>query len=372
LNRVKTYHFPFSGPNPVVSSSPNEFTPPGTLSLSAERRIGRKDMPSTPKDLLEALDFITAEAEPEAEVESLHARHVTRVRRTFDDPNIVGVGVSKKVSDGKELDSLCVCFYVVKKLPRKKIAAQHFVPPVIATDRGQAAYTDVKPIGLIVPQVQPLVKRKSIESGFSIGHVKITAGTVGAIVKKGGKRYVLSNSHVLANSGKGKAGDKVVYPGPADGGKVPSDWVAVLREAVPFKKGGAFVNEVDAALAEARPERLADITYNLPKAKKPLATIAPQRDMVVTKRGRTTGTTKGRIIDTDFRFVLNYEGVGQIGFTRQVLCERYTAGGDSGSLVIDVATGKIVGLHFAGANGGSVFNPIQSVMKALGFTFTAD
>jgi len=51
-------------------------------------------MPSTPKDLLEALDFITAEAEPEAEVESLHARHVTRVRRTFDDPNIVGVGVS--------------------------------------------------------------------------------------------------------------------------------------------------------------------------------------------------------------------------------------------------------------------------------------
>jgi len=327
-------------------------------------------MPSTPKHLLDALDFITGDAPPVAEAESLHATHVARVRRAFVDPNIVGVGVSNKVTNGKETNSLCVCFYVVKKLARKKVAAQHFVPPVIATERGQAAYTDVKQIGLIMPQLRPLVKRKPIESGFSVGHVKITAGTVGAIVKKGGKRYLLSNSHVLANSGKGKPGDKVIYPGDADGGELPGDWAAVLRQAVPFTKGGKFVNQVDAALAEVRPERLADISYNLPKTKKPLATIAPQRDMMVTKRGRTTGTTTGRIIDTDFRFVLNYDGVGQIGYTRQVLCERYTEGGDSGSLVIDVKTGKIVGLHFAGANGGSVFNPIQPVMKALGFAFT--
>jgi hypothetical protein len=327
-------------------------------------------MPSTPKHLVEALDFITADIEPKAALESVHATHVARVRRTFDDPNIVGVGVSKKVTEGKELESLCVCFYVVKKLPPSKIASRYLIPPVIATDRGQANYTDVKVVGRIVPQVRPLVKAKPIESGFSVGHIRITAGTVGAIVKKGSKRYLLSNSHVLANSGKGKPGDKVLYPGPADGGVAASNWAAILSEAAPFTKGGAFVNEVDAALAEVRAERLADVTFNLPKSKKPIAVIAPERDMVVTKRGRTTGITRGKIIDTDFRFVLNYDGVGQIGFTRQVLCERYTEGGDSGSLVIDVATGKIVGLHFAGANGGSVFNPIQSVIRVLGFTFT--
>jgi len=327
-------------------------------------------MPSTPKHLIEALDFITADTAPKAVAESLHATQVTRVRRTFDDPNIVGVGVSKKVTEGKELDSLCVCFYVVKKLPPSKITHRHLVPPVIATDRGQAAYTDVKAVGRIVPQVQPLVKLKPIESGFSVGHIKITAGTLGVIVKKGDKRYLLSNSHVLANSGKGKPGDRVIYPGKADGGKVPANWVAILSEAAPFTKGGAFVNEVDAALAEIREERLANISYKLLNTKAPLATIIPERDMVVTKRGRTTGVTRGKIIDTDFRFVLNYDGVGQIGFTRQVLCERYTDGGDSGSLVIDVASGKIVGLHFAGAEGGSVFNPIQSVIKALGFAFT--
>jgi hypothetical protein len=333
--------------------------------------IERESMPLTPRYLIEALDFITAGTLPKAAVESLHVTHATRVRRTFDDPNIVGVGVSKKVVEGKEFDSLCLCFYVVKKLAPRKIPHRYLVPPVIATDRGKAAYTDVKEIGRIVPQALPLVKQKPIESGFSIGHVKITAGTLGAIVKKGNKCYLLSNSHVLANSGKGKPGDKVVYPGPADDGKVPANWVAVLSEAVPFVKGGAFVNEVDAALAEVRRERLADVKYRLNKATKPLATIAPKRDMVVTKRGRTTGVTRGRIIDTDFRLVLNYDGVGQIGFTRQVLCERYTDGGDSGSLVIDVESGKIVGLHFAGADGGSVFNPIRPVIKALGFSFAA-
>jgi hypothetical protein len=326
---------------------------------------------STPKHLLDALDFITAEKPLAAELESLHAMHVTKVRRAFDDPNIVGVGISKKVTKQKEVDALCVSFYVVKKLPPSKIPHSHLVPPVIATETGRATYTDVKEVGRIVPQKNPLVKQKPVESGFSVGHIKITAGTLGAIVKKGDKRYLLSNSHVLGDSGKGKPGDKVVYPGPDDDGQVPGDWVASLTQAVPFKKGGTFVNEVDAALAEIREERLEDMIYRLPKAKMPLSIIVPERDMVVTKRGRTTGTTRGKIIDVDFRFVLNYDGVGQVGYTKQVLCERYTDGGDSGSLVIDVASGKIVGLHFAGANGGSVFNPIQAVIKALGFAFTS-
>ena len=328
-------------------------------------------MPSTPKHLLEVLDSITGDVAPEPEMESVHAIHVERVRKTFDDPNIVGVGISRKVTKGLELNTLCVCFYVVTKLPTSKIPARYLVPPVLAAKNGRATFTDVKAVGRLVPQADHLVKKKPIESAFSVGHIKITAGSLGAIVKKGTKRYLLSNSHVLANSGKGKPGDQILYPGPADGGVNPADWIATLSEAVPFTKGGAFVNEVDAALAEVRKERLAGVKYAVSKAKVPFGVAVPQRDMVVTKRGRTTGVTKGKIIDTDFRFALNYDGVGKIGFTRQVLCERYTDGGDSGSLVIDVETGKVVGLHFAGADGGSVFNPIQSVIKALGFTFTS-
>jgi hypothetical protein len=83
--------------------------------------------------------------------------------------------------------------------------------------------------------------------------------------------------------------------------------------------------------------------------------------------GRTTGKTTGKIQDVHFRFTLDYGGsVGKVGFIDQVLCSRYTDEGDSGSLVLDKATGRAVGLHFAGADGGSVFSPIDDVLKALG------
>ena len=93
--------------------------------------------------------------------------------------------------------------------------------------------------------------------------------------------------------------------------------------------------------------------------------------MKVIKRGRTTGDTESTVKDVHFRFILEYDEVGKVGFIDQVLCERYTAGGDSGSVVVEKQTGKIVGLHFAGANGGSVFNPIQDVIKALKFQFAS-
>ena len=54
-----------------------------------------------------------------------------------------------------------------------------------------------------------------------------------------------------------------------------------------------------------------------------------------------------------------------MGFINQVLCTRYTDKGDSGSLVVEKATGRAVGLHFAGAEGGSVFSPIDEVLKTL-------
>ena len=65
---------------------------------------------------------------------------------------------------------------------------------------------------------------------------------------------------------------------------------------------------------------------------------------------------------------MDYDEVGGVGFVDQVLCTRYTKPGDSGSLVLDKESGKAVGLHFAGANGGSVFSPIDDVLEALGVT----
>jgi hypothetical protein len=93
--------------------------------------------------------------------------------------------------------------------------------------------------------------------------------------------------------------------------------------------------------------------------------------MTVIKRGRTTGETEGVVQDINFRAVIDYDAVGPVGFLDQVLCTPHTSPGDSGSLVVDKDSGKIVGLHFAGAAGGSVFNPIEAVIAALNVKFVA-
>ena len=78
-----------------------------------------------------------------------------------------------------------------------------------------------------------------------------------------------------------------------------------------------------------------------------------------------------------FHFVMNYPGVGDVGFHDQVLCSRFTKEGDSGALVLDAKTGQVLGLHLGSARdrdprkSGSIFSPIEPVRQALGFTFRA-
>lgn len=327
-------------------------------------------MTSTPVRFIQALNLVTSDAAPQLELMgAVRATHFSRIRAAHEDKNIVGVGISEKIIDKQRTGELAVCFYVEKKLSPNKVTKSHTVPQVINLPGDTAVFTDVKEIGQL--RLEIASKSKPLQSGFSIGHHKITAGTLGAIVKRDGKLYVLSNSHVLALSGKGKIGDKIIYPGETDGGVLPDNLVANLSHFEPFDTSGSYVNKADAALALIEPDYLKQINPAIHKAISPFKTIAPKRGMKVTKAGRTTGKTNGEVIDVNFRFILKYPGVGSVGFIEQVLCSRYTDGGDSGSTVVDIESGKIVGLHFAGANGGSVFNPIKAVIDQLKFTFVS-
>ena len=66
------------------------------------------------------------------------------------------------------------------------------------------------------------------------------AGTVGAIVRKGKKLFLLSNSHVLAGAGIAALKDTVLYPGPGDGGKLTNNIVGALARFVKFKVGALY------------------------------------------------------------------------------------------------------------------------------------
>jgi hypothetical protein len=251
------------------------------------------------------------------------------------------------------------------------------VPPAVPESISGPAVipTDVVAVGrprleAVKDLKNPLATRKPLQPGHSIGHVKATAGTFGAVVTRDGKYLLLSNSHVLADSGRGKKGDRILYPGSADDGEAPADIVGKLFDFVKFKVGNDFLNHVDAAVAVPLDDRLGDLTSEIRGLFIPKGTAKAARDMEVVKVGRTTGKTKARVRDVNFRLIINYPGVGKVGFLDQVFCTRYTNGGDSGSLVLDAKTGKAVGLHFAGfpdKNGvkGSVFNPIDEVLKAL-------
>lgn len=323
----------------------------------------------TPRPLMEMLKIVRGDLEPQIETVGLtKTRHYDHIRTIFEDRNIVGVGIANKISNTTETGDLSLCFYVEKKLPKAKLASGRLIPPVLSTIRDEAIFTDVQEVGLIRPEINK--RAKPIQSGFSVGHVRAGAGTVGAIVKKGRTFFILSNSHVLARSGKAKVGDRIAYPGPADS-DARKQIVATLSEFVPFQHGEDLVNAVDAALAEIVPEWRHELDLAIPSAKLPLAAERPRRGMAIIKEGRTTGRTVGVVQDVNFSVVITYPGVGKVGFIDQVKCSRYTEPGDSGALVLNKDTGKVVGLHFSGSRNTSIFNPIGPVKKALKFRFAS-
>jgi hypothetical protein len=322
---------------------------------------------------LKLLNTITRKQKPLSAIESLMStRPKANLNKLVESRNVLAVGISEKISKNKKTGKLALTFYVSKKVPLNKLKRSEIIPPTVPnTGSGKAAVvTDVIAIGKLTPEIN--CSRKFFQPGNSIGHFKIEAGTFGALVKdKKGKIYILSNCHVLANCGFCKKGDLVLYPGAFDKGKVPVDGRAKLYKFIPLSKGKEFPNIVDCAIAKPLPEHEGKLLAEIKGWGLPKGVVKAKRGMKVVKVGRTSGRTSSEITDVNFRAIVDYKkhGLGELRFHDQIWCKKkYTQSGDSGSLVIDKASGKAVALHFAGAEGGSAHNPIDKVLKALGVT----
>ena len=81
---------------------------------------------------------------------------------------------------------------------------------------------DVRYVGVVRKRATPWHQQRCrpLRIGCSVGHFKVTAGTLGAVVRPrgGGPLGVLSNNHVLANENRGKRGQAILQPGRYDGG----------------------------------------------------------------------------------------------------------------------------------------------------------
>lgn len=241
---------------------------------------------------------------------------------------------------------------------------------------------DVRVIGKIVRQERasrdaavvpwPAQRHRPLVPGVSVGHERVSAGTLGAFVEMlrgpAGVRYLLSNNHVLADEDRARKGDLVLQPGRADGGRAPTDAIAHFERAVRLKRAG---NLVDAALARVDDGVVIDAS-----AVRGLGRLLEARTEAlapgdpVAKLGRTTGLTRGVVsaIEVD-RVIVGYDQ-GERRFDDQVEISPagrvpFSRGGDSGSLIVDGGR-HAAALLFAGNDADTTYaSPIAAVLAAL-------
>jgi hypothetical protein len=324
-------------------------------------------MARTPRRLVDTIKMISGQEPLPANLPPARRALFERVRELVMSPAIVGVGVSKKLAGEEDLGELGIVFYVREKLKGGDLDPALLIPPVILDPRGRAVLTDVRAVGEVTAQAN--IAASPIRSGFSVGHEGGTTGTIGAIVQVGGKPHILSAAHVLADYGLGSVGDRIFYPARPDGGTVPDSAIATLTSFNALLPGAGYSNAADAALARIAADRVDDIDYAIPGAKRPLQVAVPYEGMRVTLTGRSAGAgAVSTVRDLHATVEPYYSGVGFVGFKDQVECPSYTSDGDSGALVIAADTGEIVGLHIAGSPTSSYFTPFAAVRKAVAFT----
>ena len=277
--------------------------------------------------------------------------------------NIVAVGISEKTVAGWMTATPCVTVFVAAKVPLDEVSPGARVPKEVG-----GFPTDVVEIGEV--SAFPFKGRyRPAPGGVSVGHFKITAGTISCLVKKGNGLFILSNNHVLANVNKGAIGDPVTQPGPFDGGKVPADVIAKLSAFVPIKFPGP--NFVDCAIAQTSPSLVSPLDKAYGKIKLPV--VPAVLNMLVKKCGRTTQFTRGRVTAVAATVNVSYGTAGVATFQNQIIIQSlnanpFSAGGDSGSLIVTDVTQQPTGLLFAGSTTHTIANPIQAVLAALGVT----
>lgn len=234
----------------------------------------------------------------------------------------------------------------------------------------------------------------AVKLGTSGGNVHDTnngfccGGTLGSLLLRNGTNYILSNNHVLAKSDSGIVGDPISQPSTIDSPTTctttGTSTVANLSEFFNLETGGN--PKVDAALAQIVNGQVdtggnilllgATQTGGVPDPGAPHAGsgVAATVGQAVAKSGRTTGLTCSTVLATNI--LANVDYFRHCGDTTKAFTVSYTnlvsvagggfsAGGDSGSLIVTQSTADPVALLFGGSDVDSVGNPVSDVLAAF-------
>lgn len=266
----------------------------------------------------------------------------------------VGKTVSPKYSD-TGLQAATTYYYVVAAVDTSGNQSAYSAPASATTQGGSP---------------EPPIEPRPAPIGVSTGHPRVTAGTIGCRVKDAsGRVYALSNNHVYAYENRASIGDNVLQPGSYDGGKDPRDAIGTLTafERITFSRFAS--NRIDAAIALSSLANLSNSTpadgYGIPSVTTAPATI----DLAIQKHGRTTALTLGKIYAINATVNVTYDS-GVARFVNQIVITpgTFSAGGDSGSLVVTQEGNHPVGLLFAGSSSYTIANPIEPVLSRFNVT----
>jgi len=294
--------------------------------------------------------------------------------------NVIGVGVGTKESHGVDTGEECVVVLVQAKSDIMALHVEDRVPKTVGTFRKKK--TDVIEVGNIVPMVgeanreqyDPLVGGVSVApKGFGF------SGTVGLpLIYQDGQAVMLSNVHVFSPEWENRhltpeeiethgihVGTPIMHPSTMEQrGNKHSVGTLLDWQSLHTDKDNLF----DAAIATVDVEAEQKI-LGLGEYSK-LGT--PKVGMEVTKSGRTSGVTESIIKITDLTVQVNYPGLGAAMFVKQLgFVPGFVSPGDSGSAVVDKATGNVVALVFAGSPTLSIATPMERVFKHFGLTIKA-
>ncbi|HZY45866.1 MAG TPA: trypsin-like serine protease [Anaerolineae bacterium] len=305
--------------------------------------------------------------------------------------NVVATGVGFKIAGSTLTTEPSIIVSVSKKLPLNQLSSADLVPKTVGDVK-----TDVIETGKIVAFQNLKQRMRPAQPGVSIGHYQITAGTFGCLVKRGSDIFILSNNHVLANSNNAQVGDPIWQPGRFDNGS-SADQIAKLEQFIPIGFTGDTTtpppndrpgcaplagilslfapkpasqpvtinqpgnNTVDCAIAKPLTTDL--VTSNILSIGIPIGVGNATLGTPVQKTGRTTGYTTGQISQIDVTVTVDYDGQAAT-YRNQLMAGPMSAGGDSGSAVLDMNK-RVVGLLFAGSDTSTIMNPFQAVLNAL-------
>lgn len=207
-------------------------------------------------------------------------------------------------------------------------------------------YTDEPPVAPPTPPDPGPGPTPPTNPGTPSGCLPTIVAVINAFASLFGSQQRLTTATVVQSGAA-----SVVMPTPVA--------LSAMPQAVPE-------NRVDCALA--RPIDPAMFSDQIRQIGAVSGTKAATLGMRVRKYGRTTEYTEGQVTLLNATVNIAYNTVaGQktARFTGQVITGAMSQGGDSGSLIVDTAENKAVGLLFAGSELATIFSPIDEVLNAL-------